>query len=78
MKSKELVDKYREMSLAELHKKLQEKRNILIKTKMEFSFGKNKIHTNISKIKKEIANINTIISDNLIGVAKGVKENNDK
>lgn len=78
MKSDALLNKYRDMPLSELQKKLQEEKYALIKTKMEFSFGKNKIHTNISKIKKEIAKINTIMTDKLINAVNVVKENNDK
>lgn len=78
MKTSVLLSKYCDMSLLELQKKLQEEKYTLIKTKMEFSFGKNKIHTNISKIKKEIAKINTLITDKLINSVNVVKENDDK
>lgn len=78
MKTGALLNKYLDMSLSELQKKLQEEKYALIKTKMEFSFGKNKIHTNISQIKKEIAKINTVITDKLINAVNVLKDNDDK
>ena len=76
--SKELIKSYREMTLIQLQKNLHEKKYSLIRNKMEFSFGKNKVHTNINKLKKEIAKIQTVISDIIINNSNSIKETDVK
>lgn len=78
MKRKDLIKDLRELSLPQLQKKLDQKKFALIKNKMEFSFGKNKIHSEINKTKTEIARISTILYEKINRVVDNPKEKNEK
>ena len=78
MKSKDVIKNLNDLSINELQKTLQEKSYSLIKNKMEFNFGKNKVHSNINKTKKEIARISTVLNEKLTSVINKAKEQNEK